>query len=79
MRIDWNRLQNVMASFNDEAIKRHISVMIHEYLVGTQTQTLKEELISLGILTENPTPIENRRNIVQPFNFVSNNDGAQSN
>lgn len=80
MRIDWTQLQNIMSSFSDD-VKNHVSILVHEYLVGTQTQTIKDELMSLGILVDNPTPINisERRTIVQPFNFVSNNDGAQSN
>jgi hypothetical protein len=80
MRIDWTQLQLIYQTLGDD-IKNHVSILVHEYLIGTQTQTIKDELMSLRILVDDPTPINisERRTIVQPFNFVSNNDGAQSN
>jgi hypothetical protein len=61
-------------------VKDQIHSLVREYLIGTPTQVIKDELLTLAILTETPqNPIEQRRNIVQPFNFVSNNDGTTGN
>jgi ERCC4-type nuclease len=80
MKIDWFTYQDVVNSLRDEFIKKQIHNLVKEYLIGTPTQVIKDELIALGILTENPqNPTEQRRNIVQPFNFVSNNDWTPGN
>ena len=80
MRIDWITYQSVVTSLTDDIIKDQIHNLVREYLIGAPTQIVKDELITLGILTETPlNPIEQRRNIVQPFNFVPTNDGTPGN
>ena len=80
MRIDWVTYEEVLNTLQDMMVKDQIHTLVREYLIGTPTQLVTSELMSLGILTENPqNPIEQRRNIVQPFNFVSNNDGTTGN
>lgn len=85
MKINWVRYQQCILEMRTNDSTNKIAEIIHEmvktylFLDSNDVQISKcvLELKQLGILIPTETtPTEERRNIVQPFNFMG--DGTQS-
>jgi|694.fasta_scaffold05385_13 hypothetical protein len=73
MKIDWTKYQNITSTMKSTRIEDMIHMMVESYLRHESTERTVTELKYLEILI--PTE-EDTKQIVKPFNFVTN-DGSQ--
>lgn len=84
-KINWDIYRQCVSNLNTPEHREVIHEMVRHYLfisvVDLTNTNCFQELLNMGILEsmENQaTPTEERRNIVQPFNFMGN-DRPQGN
>jgi len=80
-KINWETYKNFTASLPTPESREVVNEMVKYYTYMSpedfDNSICVKELVYIGILTPIEATTEERRNIVQPFNFMG--DGTQSN
>lgn len=75
-KINWEAYRTFVGNLTTTEHRDVVHEMVKNYIYTNPddfgNSTCVKELVYMGILTPIETPTEERRNIVQPFNFMGN-------